>query len=307
MISKNKLKELSVYKQQKRCEADAVFVVEGVKMCGEALAAKAPIKVVCATNLWLSQHPELPKNAEIHEVEDVALSRLSHMPTPNEVWMLLDRQLPPAPRSDHGLTLALDHLQDPGNLGTIIRTADWFGVRRIVCSNGTVSCFNPKVVQSTMGSLFRTEVLYADLPSYLASCGLPVVGALLDGQNLWGSPSPLPSLSSGSVLVVGNEGRGLTPQVRECVTAPSPSPTSAALPSPSTPPWPEPSSWRRCCKNRNAATPRLRPLRCYSYLKSEKQSHWRINSLTVFHVQNPSDPKTPVQRSFYIESILKER
>ncbi len=135
MISKNKLKELSVYKQQKRCEADAVFVVEGVKMCGEALAAKAPIKVVCATNLWLSQHPELPKNAEIHEVEDVALARLSHMPTPNEVWMLLDRQLPPAPRSDHGLTLALDHLQDPGNLGTIIRTADWFGVRRIVCSN----------------------------------------------------------------------------------------------------------------------------------------------------------------------------
>ena len=141
----------------------------------------------------------------------------------------------------------------------------------------------------------------------LGSCGIPVVGALLEGQNLWGSPSPLPSLSSGSVLVVGNEGRGLTPQVRECVTAPSPSPTSAALPSPSTPPWPEPSSWRRCCKNRNAATPRLRPLRCYSYLKSEKQSHWRINSLTVFHVQNPSDPKTPVQRSFYIESILKER
>ena len=220
MISKNKLKELSVYKQQKHCEADAVFVVEGVKMCGEALAAKAPIKVVCATNLWLSQHPKLPKNAEIHEVADVALARLSHMPTPNEVWMLLDRQLPPSPRSDHGLTLALDHLQDPGNLGTIIRTADWFGVRRIVCSNGTVSCFNPKVEQSTMGSLFRTEVLYADLPSYLASCGLPVVGALLDGQNLWGSPSPLPSLSSGSVLVVGNEGRGLTPQVRECVTHP---------------------------------------------------------------------------------------
>ena len=106
------------------------------------------------------------------------------------------------------------------NLGTIIRTADWFGVRCIVCSNGTVSCFIPKVVQSTMGSLFRTEVLYADLPSYLASCGLPVVGALLDGQNLCGSPSPLPSLSSGSLLVVGNEGHGLTPQVSECVTHP---------------------------------------------------------------------------------------
>ena len=218
MISKNKLKELSVYKQQKRCEADAVFVVEGVKMCGEALAAKAPIKVVCATNLWLSQHPELPKNAEIHEVEDVALARLSHMPTPNEVWMLLDRQLPPAPRSDHGLTLALDHLQDPGNLGTIIRTADWFGVRHIVCSPDSVSCFNPKVVQSTMGSLFRTSVSYTDLHDYLHSCGKPVFGALLDGQSIWSPNTPLQLPAEGAVLVVGNESRGISPEVQACIT-----------------------------------------------------------------------------------------
>lgn len=220
MISKSKLRELAVYKQQKHCESDSVFVVEGVKMCDEAIAAKAPIRVVCATKLWLEQHPETPSNAEIYEVEELALARLSHMPTPNEVWMLIDRHLPPVSHSSQGLTLALDRLQDPGNMGTIIRTADWFGVRRIVCGAGTVSCFNPKVVQSTMGSLFRTEVLYTDLPSFLGGCGRPVVGALLDGQNLWGSPSPLPGAKEGAVLVVGNESRGISPQVRACVTHP---------------------------------------------------------------------------------------
>jgi tRNA G18 (ribose-2'-O)-methylase SpoU len=98
MISKNKLKELSVYKQQKHCKEAGVFVVEGVKMCHEAMAAKAPVRVVCATKLWLEQHPNLPTNAEVYEVEQDSLSRLSHMTTPNEVWMLVERDLPPSPR-----------------------------------------------------------------------------------------------------------------------------------------------------------------------------------------------------------------
>ena len=217
MISKNKLKELSVYKQQKYCESDGVFVVEGVKMGDEALAAKAPIKVVCATKLWLAQHPELPINAEIYEVEELALARLSHMPTPNEVWMLLDRNLRPVD-SSHNLTLALDHLQDPGNLGTIIRTADWFGVRHIVCSHGTVSCFNPKVVQSTMGGIFRTRIDYTNLTDYLAACGKPVYGALLDGRDIWADDEPLRLPSGGAVLVVGNESRGLSAEVQSTVT-----------------------------------------------------------------------------------------
>ncbi len=158
-----------------------------------------------------------------------------------------------------------------------------------------------------VGSRSVFQKIESSAPRLLAFCGLPVVGALLDGQNLWGSPSPLRSLSCGSVLVVGNEGRGLTPQVRECVTHPVTISNLGGTAESLNAAVPEPSSWRRCCKNRNAATPRLRPLRCYSYLKSEKQSHWRIDTLTVFHVQNLSVPKTPVQRSFYIESILKER
>ena len=138
------------------------------------------------------------------------------MTTPNEVWMLVERDLPAIPEGQP-LALALDRLQDPGNLGTIIRTADWFGVRHIVCSPDSVSCFNPKVVQSTMGSLFRTSVSYTDLHDYLHSCDKPVFGALLDGQSIWNPHTPLQLPAEGAVLVVGNESRGISPEVFEGV------------------------------------------------------------------------------------------
>ena len=186
-------------------------------MCHEAMAANVPIKVVCATNSWLSQHIELPLSAEVYEVDADSLSRLSYMTTPNEVWMLVERTPITAP-TGQPLTLALDHLQDPGNLGTIIRTADWFGVRRIVCSEGTVSCYNPKVVQSTMGGLFRTEITYTDLPEYLSNCNKPVYGALLDGESIWGKETLAPLPQEGTVLVIGNESRGITPEVQQHIT-----------------------------------------------------------------------------------------
>lgn len=223
MISKAKLKELAVYKQQKRCDEESVFVAEGVKICDEILAANLPFKVLCATNLWFSKHNFSPDNDTFFEVDEAALERLSGLKTPNEVWMLLPRdaiQLAPALiiRGDTPqLTIALDHLQDPGNLGTIIRTADWFGIRHIVCSEGCVSCFNPKVVQSTMGGLLRTKIEYCDLPQYLARCGKPVFGALLDGESIWGG-QPLSLPEEGAVLVIGNESRGITPEVQACVT-----------------------------------------------------------------------------------------
>lgn len=219
MISKNKLKELAVYKQQKYCEEDSLFVVEGVKMCEELLAQKVPIKVICATNLWFSQHQDIPQGAQLFEVDADALERLSSLRTPNEVWMLLERSVLASPKAGGtNLVLALDHVQDPGNLGTIIRTADWFGIRHIVCSEGTVSCFNPKVVQSTMGGLFRTEITYTDLPDYLANCAKPVFGALLDGESIWSKEHPLQLPTEGAVLVIGNESRGITPAVQAHVT-----------------------------------------------------------------------------------------
>ena len=218
MISKAKLRELAVYKQQKVCDEQSVFVVEGVKLCDEALSAKCPVRVICATNWWLEQHPNLPSNVEVIEVDATALDRLSSLRTPNEVWMLLQRPTAQLPTANDRLVIAVDHLQDPGNLGTIIRTADWFGVRHIVCSEGTVSCFNPKVVQATMGSLLRTQVVYTQLPDYLAGCGRRVYGALLDGENIWDNDHPLRLTAEGAVLVIGNEAHGITPEVRQQVT-----------------------------------------------------------------------------------------
>lgn len=218
MISKSKLKELAIYKQQKHCDEARVFVVEGVKMCDEALAEKWPVEVVCAQKSWFERHPDIPFSAELFEVDGEALSRLSSLRTPNEVWMLLSRPATPleVPRPSP-FTLVLDHLQDPGNLGTIIRTADWFGIRHIVCSEGTVSCFNPKVVQATMGGIFRTRIDYLHLPDFLSRHGGLVYGALLDGTSIWSPDVPHPTAEP-VALVIGNESRGITPGVQHFVT-----------------------------------------------------------------------------------------
>lgn len=224
MISKNRLKELAAYRVQKRCDEEAAFVVEGPKMTREALLSGFGIRVVCATAEWLAQGAMADAGgAECHEVSQAELERLSNMKTPNLVWMLVDRPDPslvaanalnPSP-----LVLALDRLQDPGNLGTIMRTADWFGVRRIVCSADTASCYNPKVVQASMGAVFRTSVEYVDLPQWLAACGMPVYGATLDGQPLSKGAAPL-SAARPAVLLIGNESRGISPEAMAHVTHP---------------------------------------------------------------------------------------
>ena len=218
MISKNKLKELAACRQQKRCDEEGVFVVEGPKMAAEASASGFTVRTVCATSEWLTAHADSMGTAEVHEVSPAELERLSNFKTPNQVWILVERK---TENGDQGaengkLVLALDKIQDPGNMGTIMRTADWFGVRRIVCSSDTVSCFNPKVVQASMGAVFRTRVDYVDLPQWLSSCGMPVYGASLQGRPLGEVPLP----ESNAVLLIGNESRGISPEAMTAVTHP---------------------------------------------------------------------------------------
>ena len=218
MISKSKLKELAAYRLQKRCDEEAVFVVEGPKMAAEAMAAGASVRVVCATTEWLSAHTDNTVAAEAYEVSPAELERLSNLKTPNQVWMLLNRPNNSSFIPPHSfLILALDRIQDPGNLGTLMRTADWFGVRHIVCSRDTVSCFNPKVVQATMGAIFRTRVDYVDLPEWLASCDMPVYGASLQGDPI---TKHLTLNTKPSVLLIGNESRGISPEAMAAVTHP---------------------------------------------------------------------------------------
>lgn len=237
MISKNQLKGLCAYKQQKQCDAEQVYVVEGVKMCDEAMSWQQPVVCVAAVTSWLQTHrPRLSTVAtlseeKIFELTDADLERLSGQRTPHQVWMLLRRPDDSAvwqPAAGEGLVLALDHVQDPGNLGTIIRTADWFGVRHILCSEDTASCFNSKVVQATMGSLFRTRLHYGALVPRLErmrQSGHALIGAMLEGEDLYhmalpvaeggarnGAVPPLP------VLIIGNESQGISPEVAALVT-----------------------------------------------------------------------------------------
>lgn len=215
MISKNKLKDLAAYRLQKRCDEEAVFVVEGTKMAAEAMASGFRVRTVCATAEWLAARVDGLVAGETFEVSDAELERLSGFKSPNQVWMLVEREAVEA--ASGGVTLALDRIQDPGNLGTMLRTADWFGVRHVVCSPDTVSCYNPKVVQSTMGAIFRTQVDYTDLPQWLATCGMPVYGASLQGKQL-SALNPQPSTPR--VLVIGNESRGISSEVMALVTHP---------------------------------------------------------------------------------------
>ncbi len=236
MISKAKQKELSSYKMQKVCDMDGVFVVEGPKMCGEALREKMPVKVIVATHEWLvdaqcllgfdldslsksvlDSGAMLLGDLTLFEANDSELERVSGMKTPNQVWMLVKRPtVKEVEWESIDKVLVLDHLQDPGNLGTIIRTADWFGIRHIVCSNDSVSCFNPKVIQSSMGGVFRTHVHYTPLVPFMSQMrdrGYAIYGAVLNGANVFET-----EMRGKSLLVVGNESKGISPEVVSLIT-----------------------------------------------------------------------------------------
>ncbi len=221
MISRTKLKDLATYRIAKRCEADGVFVVEGMKMAAEALWSKAEILCVCGTSQWLGQNDGVThsrvSDQNIFEISAADLTRLSNQKSPNNVWMLLKRpEKPNLSDTFNCRTLVLDKIQDPGNLGTIIRTADWFGIRHIVCSPDTADCYNSKVVQASMGGIFRTNVHYTDLVDYLKQCNkreIPVYGAFLTGENVG-----LTSFEKEGKLVIGNESNGISSEVGLCVT-----------------------------------------------------------------------------------------
>lgn len=151
---------------------------------------------------------------EAERVTAREMERISHLKTPQGVLALVEiprRRLPDAPGRE--LTLALDGVQDPGNLGTILRLADWFGIRDVLCSPQTADCFNPKVVQATMGAILRVRVHYCDLPRVLSGAGVPVYGTFLDGENIYGA-----GLGPSGIVAMGNEGNGITPGVAAAVT-----------------------------------------------------------------------------------------
>ena len=210
MLVKSQVKYIQSLGHKKFRDAEGVFIAEGPKIVGEFLQSDKLHLVKCfATEKWLLENESLLNDKEhlIVKTDDKELDRISFHPAPNQVLAVFTKPVFETRQLATGLTLLLDTIQDPGNLGTLLRTADWFGVKRIVCSEETADVFNPKVVQSAMGSLIRVEVIYVPLDEYIRSqAGIPVYACSLDGDDLQGNLS-LP----GVMLLMGNESRGISP------------------------------------------------------------------------------------------------
>jgi TrmH family RNA methyltransferase len=207
MISKAIIKDIQNLALKKHRDEQGRFMAEGLKWVDELLhAAPGQIQTLYATAEWIeAQGPSLHGQSVV-EVEAGILSRISQLQTPNQVVAVVKQfEQRPAPAGS-GISLVLDTIQDPGNLGTLIRTADWFGIRQILCSPNCADIYNPKVVQATMGSLVRVPVSYLFLPEWVgAQTGISKWAAVLSGTNY----AEIPADGNG-ILMMGNESRGLS-------------------------------------------------------------------------------------------------
>ncbi len=220
MLSSAQIKNIKSLHLRKNRESEGLFIVEGVKMAGELLKSDFEIQGIYGTEKWV-QAVKLKKGSKspaIQSISPAELGRISTQKTPNEVLAVVRMPERVLNKSDFdGLALMLDHIADPGNLGTIIRIADWFGIKTIVCSPDTVELYNPKVVQATMGSLFRVKVFYDELLEVIETFtqNIPKYGAVLDGENIYKE-----NLPEKAVIVIGNESHGISDTVKSLIDRP---------------------------------------------------------------------------------------
>ena len=215
MISKSKIKLINSLSQKKFRDETGLFVAEGTKLILD-LAGTFHCSILAATPEWLSEHNQL-KADEIIEIDSHEFNKITNLKNPqgvlavffkpNYAWNVAELS--------HTLNLALDDIQDPGNLGTIIRIADWFGITNIFCSEHSADAFNAKTVQATMGALARVRVHTVNLSEFLqvVSGKLPIYGTFMDGDNIYEK-----SLTSQGVIVMGNEGNGISGKIEKLVT-----------------------------------------------------------------------------------------
>ncbi len=206
-ISKNQLKLITSLSQKKYRQKHNLFIAEGVKVVNELLNSSFEVATIfCVDDFEINLTEE-----KIVRILDTDLKKISNLKTPNKVLGIF--KIPEEKKLNKtGFTIALDAVNDPGNLGTIIRLCDWFGVTQLVCSKDTVDCFNAKVVQASMGSLTRIAIHYLDLKSYLSETNLPTFIADMDGENVYKTTLP-----KEGILVMGNEANGVSENVRNVV------------------------------------------------------------------------------------------
>ena len=209
MLVKSQAKYIQSLSQKKFRDEENAFVAEGPKIINELLGAtNIALLQLFALKNWIDNHAQMIKTADenkIHEIKDIELERVSFLQTPNQVLGVFKKPFFGKPGFENKITILLDGIQDPGNIGAIIRTADWFGIENIICSKDSADVFNPKVVQSTMGSITRVQVIYEDLKFFIDKHStIPVYATALDGENLF----EINPVKEGFILI-GNESKGI--------------------------------------------------------------------------------------------------
>jgi TrmH family RNA methyltransferase len=217
MLSKSQISLLSSLQHKKFRREHGLFMVEGYKSVTEFINSAYQVDTVYHTPAIAPKLLNLSRKINFQEISLNELQKISTLKTPQEVIGLVKIPIWPVlnyKALEKKFSLVLDSVQDPGNMGTIIRTADWFGIQNIICSEDTVDVYNPKVVQATMGSLARVNIHYADLASVLPQIKLPIFGAMLNGQNMYNT-----NFGTEGLLVMGNEGNGISASIEELITS----------------------------------------------------------------------------------------
>lgn len=204
-ISKSQLKLITSLSQKKYRQKHNLFIAEGIKVVNELLNSSFEVELIFCTNDFKTT---LPEN-KVTRVSETELKKISTLKSPNKVLSLF--KIPEEkPIQNSGLILALDAINDPGNLGTIIRLCDWFGIAQLICSKDTVDCYNQKVVQASMGSLTRIKIQYLDLKNYFSESLLPTFIADMNGENVYQTVLP-----KEGILILGNEANGVSEEIKK--------------------------------------------------------------------------------------------
>jgi len=218
MLSKSQISFIKSLHQKKYRKEHGIFIIEGIKSIIEFIPSAYQIHSIYYLPQYQSLLPKLPSNIKLFEVNNAELEKISTLQAPQGVLALVNT--PGTAVFDKSLlannfSLVLDGIQDPGNLGTIIRTADWFGFNQVICSMNTVEVYNPKTVQATMGSLCRVNVSYMDLELLMKDINIPVFGAMLNGSSLYDT-----DFGTEGLVILGNEGQGVSPEIINFITYP---------------------------------------------------------------------------------------
>lgn len=220
MISKNKIKFINSLKKKKYREIQRIFFAEGEKLADELLNSSIQITQLFATRNWIDEHSKKlhGRKFEIDEISEKDLQSISSLTTPNKVFVLAEQPVHDYKKEniDSKLSILLDNISDPGNLGTIIRIADWFGIENIFCTPESVDLYNPKVVQSTMGAICRVKVHYTGfeelIDTYNKKNGFPIYGTFLEGENIYTE-----NLTERGFIILGSESHGISDNIKPLV------------------------------------------------------------------------------------------